>query len=140
MKIWSRRIAQSMNEKIWKILPWILKAEFLNFFVYILGNATTSYFHSEISLPLTSDVVGHNFVIVQSTFTTNWEPFFSCTGWKLPPGWLPKLLSRLFAQFIMTTSTLTTCKTLPLTWRTELWWVIHYGNMGCGVSRSGIPN
>ena len=42
MKIWSRRIAQSMNEKIWKILPWILKAEFFIFFVYILGNATTS--------------------------------------------------------------------------------------------------
>ena len=33
MKIWSRRIAQNMNK-------------------YILGNATTSYFHYEISWPL----------------------------------------------------------------------------------------
>ena len=40
MKIWTRRIAQNMNEKIWKII------------VHILGNAMTSYFHFEIYWPL----------------------------------------------------------------------------------------
>ena len=54
MKIWSRRIAQNMNEIFWKILPWYytIGQNFSNFFVHILGNATTSYIHSEISWPL----------------------------------------------------------------------------------------
>ena len=38
--------------KIWKILPWHYGAEFFYFFVHILGNATTSYIHSEIFWPL----------------------------------------------------------------------------------------
>ena len=52
MKIWSRRTAQLKNENISKILPQVFKAEFFKFFIHILGNATTSYFHSEISWPL----------------------------------------------------------------------------------------
>ena len=41
-----------MNEKIWKILSWVLGTKFLNFFVHILGNTTTSYFRFEIYWPL----------------------------------------------------------------------------------------
>ena len=52
MKIWSCRIAQNMNEKFEKFWPEYLGQNFSNFFVHILGNATTSYFHSEISWPL----------------------------------------------------------------------------------------
>ena len=65
MKIWSRRIAQNMNEKIWKILPQVFRAEFFNFFVHILGNATISYFHSEISWPLHKIYEGNSQRILQ---------------------------------------------------------------------------
>ena len=41
-----------MNGKIWKILPWSLGQNFSNFFIHILGNATTSCYHSEIYWPL----------------------------------------------------------------------------------------
>ena len=52
MKIWSRPIAQNKNEKVWRILPWMLRAGFFKLFWKILGIETTSYFHSEISWPL----------------------------------------------------------------------------------------
>ena len=52
MNLRSRRIAQNMNEKIWKILPGDLGQNFSKIFVHILGNAATSYIHSEISWPL----------------------------------------------------------------------------------------
>ena len=45
-------IAQNVNEENCRILPWILRTEFLFFFIHSLGNATTSYFCSEISWPL----------------------------------------------------------------------------------------
>ena len=48
MKIWSRPIAQNMNEKFEKFSPEYLGQNFSNFFVNILGNATTSYFRFEI--------------------------------------------------------------------------------------------
>ena len=55
MKIWSRHIAQNTKERIWKILPCILRQglgqNFSKNFVHILGNATTSYFHFEIFWP-----------------------------------------------------------------------------------------
>ena len=41
MNILSRRISQNMNGKIRKILPCDLGQNFSNFFVHILGNATT---------------------------------------------------------------------------------------------------
>ena len=47
MKIWSHRI----TSKLEKFCP-KLGQNFSNFFVHILGNATTSYFHSVISWPL----------------------------------------------------------------------------------------
>ena len=53
MKIWSRCIAQNMNEKFEKLCPKYLGQNFSKNFVHILGNATTCYFHSEISWPLT---------------------------------------------------------------------------------------
>ena len=42
------------ERKFWKILPWIpiFGQNFSNFFVHILGNATTSHFNSEIFWPL----------------------------------------------------------------------------------------
>ena len=50
--IWSCCIAQNMNHKIRKILPWRIGQNFSNCFVHILGNAKSSYIHSEISWPL----------------------------------------------------------------------------------------
>ena len=49
MKIQSRCIDQNMSEKIRKILTEISSQNVSNFFVHILGNATNSYFYSEIS-------------------------------------------------------------------------------------------
>jgi hypothetical protein len=43
-------IVQNVSEKIWKIL--YSGQNFLTFFFHILGNGTTSYFHSEINRPL----------------------------------------------------------------------------------------
>ena len=40
-----------MNKKIEKFCPKYSGQNFSNFFVHILGNATSSYFHSEISWP-----------------------------------------------------------------------------------------
>ena len=54
MKIRSHPIAQNMNGKFEKFCPECLGQNFSNFSVHILGNATTSYFHSEISWPLGS--------------------------------------------------------------------------------------
>ena len=42
------------NKKFEKFCPKYSGQSFSNFFVHILGNATTSYFHSEISWPLSS--------------------------------------------------------------------------------------
>ena len=52
MKIWSRCIAQNMNKKIWKILPKVFMAKVFKFFIHILGNVMTLYFHFEIYWPL----------------------------------------------------------------------------------------
>ena len=41
MKIWSRRIAQNMNEKFWKILPYLT-------FTYIFCNISNLSLNSEI--------------------------------------------------------------------------------------------
>ena len=38
--------------QIRKILPYNIRADFSNFFIFILGNARSSYIHSEISRPL----------------------------------------------------------------------------------------
>ena len=55
-KIWTKKIE--------KFCPEYLRQNFSNYFVHILGNATTSYFHSEIFWPLgkvTKDNVSSNF-------------------------------------------------------------------------------
>ena len=44
MKIWSRRIAQNMNKKNWKILPWILGAEFFKSFHSYFGQCDNFIF------------------------------------------------------------------------------------------------
>ena len=54
MKIWSRPIAQNMNEKFEKFCPEHLGQNFSNIFVHILGNSTISYFHFEIYWPLST--------------------------------------------------------------------------------------
>ena len=59
MKIWCRRIAQNMNKKFF--CPEYLGQNFSNFFVHTLGNAMTSYFHSEISWPLLKVHIPFNF-------------------------------------------------------------------------------
>ena len=49
-KIWTKKFEKFCPEYLGMDFLW-LRAKFLNFFVYILGQATTSYFHSEISWP-----------------------------------------------------------------------------------------
>ena len=54
MKILSIPSAQNMNKKFEKFCPEHLGQIFSNFFVHILGNATTSYFRFEMYRPLES--------------------------------------------------------------------------------------
>ena len=57
--IWSRRIAQNMNEEVWNIL--YSGQKFSNFlFIYILGNATNPWFHFEIYWPLNNEILQIN--------------------------------------------------------------------------------
>ena len=68
MKIWSRRIAQNMNEKFEKFCPKSLEHNFSKFFVHILGNAMTSHFHSEISWALVLATLQYSFRMSETDF------------------------------------------------------------------------
>ena len=62
-KIWTKKFE--------KFFPEYLGQNFSTFFVHILGNATTSYFHSEINWPLTKLL---SYVLLKSmgpTYHTN---------------------------------------------------------------------
>ena len=81
MKIWSRRIAQNMNEKF---CSEYLGQNFSNFFVYILGNATT---HFEISWPFVilyfSEILKSPYkVIILEIFDPEVETLYFLLPWR----------------------------------------------------------